>query len=244
VRKVSIGLGALAAVAALATPASALAAQTLVIKPTVQGKLGGPAKIGLGFTITADSGIPSPLAGPFIESIPKGITFSAAGFKTCPMAVIQAATGSAPPNCPASSKMGAGTSVTQALIGSSPLVENGTIYAYLTKASPISIGFWGNGTTPIETTVTFNGVLSAASGLFGNKLSTLTPVIPTVPGGPDASTTQFQFLFGGSAKVKGKTVTGITLPKKCTGVMHWAATSSYQDGTSNSTTATTPCPKK
>ena len=43
-----------------------------------------------------------------------------------------------------------------------------------------------------------------------------------------------------------KTVTysSVTLPKKCTGVMHWAASDSYTDGTSNQTTATTPCPSK
>jgi len=249
VRKVSIGLGAIAAVCALAAPASALAAQTLTIKPTTSGKLGGGGKIGLGFTITSSTGgIPSPLSGPFVESIPKGITYSGTGFATCSMATIQAASGSAAPTCPAGSLLGNGTSVTQALVGGTNLIENGTIHAYLVSAHPYTVGFWGNGTTPIQTTVTWQGVLQGASGIFGSELNTVTPIIPTVPGGPDASTTAFNIVLGGTAKVKkhGKTTTvnAITLPKTCKGSLKWAATDAYQDGTSNQTTATSPCPSK
>jgi hypothetical protein len=255
VRKVSIGLGAFAAICALAAPASALAAQTLTIAPTVKGTLGGPGKIGLGFTIASTTGgIPSPLSGPFVESIPPGITYSDTGFPTCSMATIQAATGSTPPTCPAGSLQGAGTATTQAQIGPTMINEPAVVNAYLVSAHPVTLGFWGNGTTPIATTVTWTGTLESAAAPFGSKLNTLTPVIPTVPGGPDASTTEFNITIGTTMKVKktetvkGKkktvttTVGSITLPKKCTGTLKWAATDSYQDGSSNSATATTPCP--
>ena len=248
-RKVSIGLGALAAVAALAAPASALAAEQLTIAPKVTGHLGGPGKIVFGFNITTtDGSIPAPLVGPFIEKEPAGIINSGVGFKTCSEATIMAATSSTPPSCPAGSLAGSGTSITQALIGSTHLIENGTIKAYLVSAKPLTLGFWGNGTTPIATTVFFNGVFGPAAAPYGATLSTVTPVIPTVPGGPNASTTAFSITLGSTVKVKkGKktvTLSSITLPKKCTGSMKWFASDAYADGTTNQTTATTPCPPK
>ena len=74
-RKVSFGLGAIAAICALAVPASALATQTLTITPSITGKLGGPGKVNFAFTITSPGGaIPSPLepGKPFIENNPAG----------------------------------------------------------------------------------------------------------------------------------------------------------------------------
>ena len=120
------------------------------------------------------------------------------------------------------------------------------------SAHPLTLGFWANGTTPIAQTVFFNGTLTPAAAPFSQTLSSVTPVIPTVPGGPNASVTAFSITLGSTMKVKktvhGKkktvTISSVTLPKKCTGVMHWSASDAYTDGTTNMTTATTPCPPK
>ncbi len=251
-RKVSIGLGAIAAICALAVPASALAAtspETLTLTPSATGKLGGPGKIVVGFSITTSTagGIPAPLTGPFVEKLPAGIVETGVGFPTCSEATIQAATGATPPTCPAGSLAGSGTSTVQALIGSSPLIENSVVKAYLVSAHPLTLGFWANGTTPIQSTVFFNGTLGSAAAPFGSTFTSTTPVIPTVPGGPNASVTAFSLTLGTTTTVKkGKkkvTISSVTLPKKCTGSLHWSASDSYTDGTSNTATATTPCPK-
>lgn len=243
-RKVSIGLGAIAAICAFAAPASsALAAQTLTIAPKITGKLGGPGKITFGFTIASTTGgIPSPLAGPFVEKIPKGIKLAGSGFPVCPYTTITAASSSIPPTCPAGSALGSGTATVQAQIGTTHLVENSVVKAYLIGASPVSIGFWGNGTTPIAQTVFFKGSLNPTGSPFSYVMNTLTPVIPTVPGGPNASTTAFSITLGSTLKKGKKTLSTITLPKKCKGKLQWAASDSYVDGSSNSTTATTSCP--
>jgi hypothetical protein len=255
VRKVSIGLGAIAAICALAAPASALASQTLTITPKVTGTLGGPGTITFAFNITSSTGgIPSPLAPgqPFIEKNPVGITLSGAGFPTCPTATIQAATGATPPSCPAGSLIGSGSATIQALIGTTMLNEQTVIKAYLT--GPSALEFWGNGTTPIAQTVTWPGSTTAGSPPFGQTLVNNVPTVPTVPGGPNASETAFSLTIGATRKVtktekvKGKkkkvttTVGLITLPKKCSGKLTWGASDVYSDGTTNSVTATSACP--
>ncbi len=229
-RKVSIGLGAIAAICALAAPASALASESLAITPKLTGTLGGPGTINFGFTVTSSTGgIPSPLAPgtPFIEKNPAGVVLNGAGFPTCPTATVQAATGATPPTCPAGSLVGNGGATVQALIGTTMLNEQSVVKAYLT--GPSSLEFWGNGTTPIATTVTWPGTVAAGSAPFGQVLTNNVPTIPTVPGGPNASTTQFQITIGATRKVtktekvhgKSKKVTTtvglITLPKKCKG---------------------------
>ncbi len=255
-RKVSIGLGAVAAICALAAPASALATQTLTITPKVTGSLGGPGTISFGFTVatTNANGIPSPLAPgtPFLEKNPAGIVLNGAGFTTCPTATVQAATGSTPPSCPAASLVGNGTATVQALIGTTMLNEQSVVKAYLT--GPTSLEFWGNGTTPIATTVTWPGSVASSSAPFGQNVINNVPTIPTVPGGPNASTTAFNITIGATRKVtktekvKGKskkvttTVGLITLPKKCSGKLTWGGSDQYSDGTSNSVTTTTACP--
>jgi len=258
VRKVSIALGTVAAIGALSLPASALAAQqlTLTPSPTLTGKPGGSGTIFYAFTIANTlGGLPSPLSGSFTTELPAGVTYAAVAgsaklFPKCSSAVINAATGSTPPVCPAGSQIGTGSSTFSALIGTQTLNETSTIKAYLTSSSPVTLTFWGSGTTPIAETKIFTGTLMPDSGLYGEKLITNIPTITTVPGGPDASVTQFSLSTGGTAKVKEKvkgktktvTVPFVPLPKKCaSSQLHWSASTGYEDGTTTTTTATTPC---
>ncbi len=256
-RKVSIGLGAIAAIVALAAPASALAAQQLTLTPKLTGKLGGSGSILFAFTIATNplGGIPSPLSGQVIAELPKGVTYasvaaSAKQFPTCSATLINAATGSTPPACPAGSLVGSGTSTFQAQLGSQMLNEPSTIKTYLSSANPIQLTFWGNGVSPIAETKVFTGTILPDSGLFGEKIVTNVPTITTVPGGPDASVTEFSLTTGASIKVKKKvhgktkttTVDFIPLPTKCTNPLHWSATASYEDGSTTTSTATSACP--
>src|SRR5271167_2402548 len=100
-------VGAIALCAALAAPASALAATQLSIKPSISGKLGGNGAIA--FTLTNTNtigGLPTPLTAPFVAHLPAGITYNVASFNTCRLALINAASGSEPPRCPAGSQIG------------------------------------------------------------------------------------------------------------------------------------------
>jgi hypothetical protein len=244
--------GAAAACAALAVPASALAATQLSIKPSITGKLGGNGAIA--FTLSnanTIAGLPAPLQAPFVAHLPAGIGYNVGGFGTCSPAVVGAATGSAYPNCPPSSLIGKGSAQLGASLGSSQLSEHATVRIYLIRKSPVTVEFWANGTTPIEETLHFTGTLTRDRAPYGEKLTVQVPTIPTVSGGPDASTVTFTTIFSATRKVKVKqgrrtvtrTIGEFTLPKKCKS-LRWAATATYQDGTNSSASATTACPRR
>jgi hypothetical protein len=258
-----VRLGALATCAALAAPASALAATQLSITPKITGKLGGNGAIAFTLKNTDAAmpvGLPSPMTAPFVAHLPAGITYNVSSFDTCPQAVINAATGSQKPNCPPGSRIGTGTATLGAVLGGQPINETAKVYIFLTRKSPVTIGFWGNGTTPILETIVFSGTLSRDAAPYGQKLTVQVPDIGTVPGGPNASTLTFVTNFSGThtvtktitvkkggRKIKRRvktTVSEFTLPKKCKGAVRWAGTATYEDGTSSSATATTACPKK
>jgi hypothetical protein len=258
VRKVSIGLGTLAAVGALALPASALAAQqfTITPAPVLSGKAGGSGSLTFSFTIANSlGGEPSPLAGPLTVDLPMGVSYSALAasaklFPKCAASVVEAATGSTPPNCPAGSLVGTGSATFSALIGTQTLNESAAVKIYLSSSSPVGLTFWSAGTTPIAETKVWPGTISPGTGQYGETVVTTPPTISTVPGGPDASVIQYSSTFTGTTKVKvkkgkkttTKTVYFIPLPKKCPSPqLHWGATAGYEDGTSTTTTATTAC---
>lgn len=253
-RKVSIGLGTLAAMCVLALPASALAAQQFTLTPKITGKLGGAGALTFAFGIGNDAGgLPSPLTGQLTALFPAGVSYSALAanakhFPTCSAAVITADAGATPPTaCPKGSLIGTGQATFAANIGGSPLSET-TQYLniYLSSASPVSLTFWSYGATPIQETKVFTGTLGAASGQYGIKLVNNIPTITTTPGGPDASVTAFTSTISASVKVKkGKKTTVypfIPLPKKLKSPLNWSATATYEDGTSTTVTATTPAP--
>ena len=260
-RKAKMSLAALAACGMLAAPAGALAATQLSIAPKLSGRLGGAGAISFNLTNTNTlGGLPSPMTAPFVAHLPAGIAYNVSSFGTCSLAVINAATGSTPPRCPAASQIGTGTATLGVVIGGVPLNETAPARIYLTRKSPVTIQFWASGTTPIAETLSFPGTLSRDSAPYGQRLTVQVPTIPTVPGGPNAATLTFDTTFSATRKVT-RTVTvkrgrrrvrrrvttrvsEFTLPKKCRTPLRWSATATYQDGTSSTRTATTACPHR
>lgn len=249
---------AAAAAALLALPATALAGQTITMTPQLSGTLGGNGSLSIQMTnASTTGGLPSPLDGPFYADLPAGLTYNVADFPTCSPALIEAAVGTAPA-CPAGSEIGSGVARIGADLGGTALNEPAVLDAFLTARSPASVAFWGNGTSPVAETLVFMGSLTATAPPFGDKLAINIPLIPTVAGGPDASLLSVQLTFAATAKVTTsetvhqgskkvkkrvtKTISEFSLPKKCSGRLHWAAGATYQDGTSASTATTTACP--
>ncbi len=260
-RKAPIRLAAVALTVGLAAPATALAATQLSIAPKLSGTLGGNGAIAFNITNTNTlGGLPEPMSSPFVAQLPAGITYNVGSFPTCSLATIQAANGSVPPVCPAGSQVGTGSAAIAAQLGATTLKETAAVRVFLTRKSPVTVEFWGNGTTPIAETLTFAGTLSGAAAPYGQKLSVQVPTIPTVPGGPDGSVVSLNTTFNATRRVtktvsvkQGRktvkrrvtsTVSEFTLPKKCSGSLRWSGAATYADGTSSSVTATTACPKK
>jgi len=249
---------AVAAVVLCAGPAAARAANQLTLAPQLSGTLGGNGRLSIVMTNTnTTGGLPSPLDGPFFAELPAGLTYNVDDFPTCSAAVIEAAVGT-PPSCPAGSEIGSGTAHIGAELGGTSLNEPAVLDAFLTGRNPDSVAFWGNGTSPVAETLAFMGSLTPTSPPYGDRLSISIPLIPTVAGGPYASLLNVQLTFAATAKVTTtrsvragsrtvkrkvtKTISEFSLPKKCTGRLHWAAGATYQDGTSASVTTTTACP--
>ena len=252
-------IAVIAAGGALALPASAMAAEQVTISPIkLTGTLGGPAALTLGLNVTNSlGGVPSPLAGVATIELPQGGIYNAQGFTTCPLATITAAIGT-PPVCPADSRVATGSATGQAVIGGTEITEPAVLDAYLVKRSPLTLEFWGNGTSPIAETLTFPATFGPGSSPYGEQVSIQVPTITSVPGGPDVSITEIEASIkdtrsvtttktvkvgGRSEKKRVKTTVGlITLPKRCPGTLHWGTNLMFQDGTSATATATSACP--
>jgi len=251
VRRVAVCLGSIAAAAVLAVPATAMAAEVLTASPSLAGKLGGAGTLTIRANVTDSlGGIPSPLTQLVID-IPPGVTYNFATTPVCPLATIQAATGSVAPSCPTGSKIGGGTATVQAVLGGEGITETAAMDIYLLQRSPVTYQVWANGTTPIQETLNFPGSFSPTSAPYAQQISVNVPPIPTVPGGPDASVTGLDFAVGGSHTAtvkKGKkkvkeSVPLFTLPKTCKGgTLPYAATATFEDASVVPVTGKVACP--
>ncbi len=229
------------AVIALQVPAGASADEQLSLAPQVSGSPGGPGTIAITLSDSSTTGgLPAPITGAFAAYLPHGPTYDFTAFPTCSVTIIQAAIGSAP-NCPAHSLLATGSAAVGASIGGTPFNETAAVSVYLVQKSPLTVEFWGNGTQPVAETLQFPGTATAAATPYAYKLSLNVPIIATVPGGPDGSVLSVSLKLAQSMKVGRKTVSLITLPKRCSGSFHWGAQASFQDGTTAMTSTATAC---
>ena len=240
-------VGALALAVSVAVAASGTT-QSKITASFSPNKGGKPTHIAFDvktFSTTA-GGVPAAGSNAVVH-LPKGLKYSSKGFTLC-NGNLQNPPSAA--NCPAKSKVGGGTSIVAAQVGSAAINENATVTAYAgsKQNGHDTLLLYAVGTTPISTQITLVGeVIPGDASPYSYKLNVPIPAIPTVPGGPNASITDFNVTVGGTAKVKGKKVALLTAPKKsaCVGALeHWGYDGTYMDCTSYTSTTTSPCPKK
>jgi hypothetical protein len=190
--------------------------------------------------------VPTPGTNAVVH-LPKGLKYSAKGFTPCNGNTLNPPSAA---NCPAKSKVGSGSSVVEAQLGSIHFIENAAVTAYVgTKQhGHDTLLLFANGTTPVSTQITLVGeLIPGDASPYSYKLNVPIPAIPTSPGGPNASITDFSTTVGGTVTVKGKKMALVDAPKKSScvgGVENWGYVGTYQDGTSYTTTTKSPCPKK
>ena len=244
-------LGALTAIGALVAAVGVAAAQggatqskiTASFSPNTGGK---PAHINFDvMTFSTTGGVPQPGTHAVVH-LPKGLKYSANGFTRCNIDLSNPNAG----NCPAKSKVGSGSSVVAALVGAAAVNENATVTAYAgpKKNGHDTLLLYAVGTTPISTQITLVGeLIPGDKSPYSYKLDVPIPAIPTVPGGPNASITDFKTNIGANAKFHGKKVSLVTAPKKSAcvgGKENWLYDGTYQDGSVYSSMTTSACPKK
>jgi hypothetical protein len=245
----------LALAACVCLPAAAGAAQTVRLTAALTPeRLGAGTTIEFGFTVSTTTGrVPSPLTGlELLYPANLGLATSGLGLATCTTPTIEAL-GAA--GCPSDSQMGYGQTLVEVPFGPEVLQETATTKIYMAHLNHGHLGliFYANGEEPVDAQIVFPGLVLPASQPYGGDLATTIPLVPTLPGAPDAAVvelsstigpehlTYYELLHGRYHPYHPR---GIILPRTCPPAgFQFAARFTFQDTTHASAHTTVPCPR-
>jgi hypothetical protein len=241
----ALGLIAMLAIAAIAQGDAATSpggmTQTLDVKhSSKKPKKGFTVTVALSITCAADKqcqappapiGKPSPVVNTVV-TLPKGTKLGYKSFAKCDPKKLES---NGLKGCSSKSRVGKGTLVADGR----PVVEtpvNGTVTAF-------------NGTNSrylLYVIPELSSPLVLVGKLSGNKLSIPVPLVPTLPGQPNATLTKFTVTTGGTVtKKKGKKkrkIPYLANPSKCpSGGYPWSLAFTYENGESLTPKDTVPC---
>jgi hypothetical protein len=212
---------ALLVLAALAFAATTSAAPTVTLKVTPRpipgyagtgNILGAGAEVEVEVTIsgTEYGGSPSPLTGATFYA-PAGVKVAPQGFATCAPSALEA---SGAAGCPKSSHAGpTGEGLGVVSFGTDRVDEKVSIQEFFAPAGGLS--FYVEGKTPAFFDVLEKARWFTAGAPFGPAVFVEVPLVETVPGADDASILSFNVKVGAAYRKAKKTVSYITLPKRC-----------------------------
>lgn len=241
-----------------ALPAAA-AAQGETVQATLHAsftpdRLGASTTIGFSFTLkTADGLAPPPLTGMDLH-MPAGMNYTETtlGLAECSTKTLEMrGTG----GCPVNSRLGYGQAYVEVPFGKGAGRELPEISAFMGPShnGNMVVLFYVDGVTPVYGQYIFTGEVLPESGIFGSQLSTVVPLVPSVPDGPDVSIIRGSTSIGPNhltyyKRVHGRRVAfhprGIAVPERCPKRgFPFSAQFSFQDGTQAQASVVVPCPK-
>jgi hypothetical protein len=238
--------GAFASFAPVAVGAPAVTFKSTAIPipgfPGTGNILGAGAEVEVQSTITGTEygGFPSPLVLLTIDS-PAGTKVDSRGFATCAQAVLEA---DGPEGCPKKSIAGpVGEGLGIVSFGNEQVREKVSIQGFFAPGNTLI--FFVDGTTPTSLEIIEKAHWVSGSAPFGPEAIVELPLVETVPGALDASILSFKVTVGAAYKKGKKTVSYITLPKKCpkNGFLIKSEFKFYS-GEATTVTYKPPCPKK
>jgi hypothetical protein len=198
-------------------------------------RLGAPAALTLKIDYTgAPHRVPAPVTHTLVH-LPAGTTFNLQGVATCPRG--RANSGS----CPASSRVGVGSTVAIAHLGSQTLTENATVNAYrgANQGGHPTLLISSQGLTPLIERVLITGVLQRDRPPYGAELAMSIPPIPTLPTEPNASIFHFTLTIGGGHGARGV----VRVPRSCPASgFPFGADFTFAGGSTSSVATTARCP--
>ncbi len=215
--------------------------------------LGRDTTIEFGFTVTARNGqAPSPLTGiDLYYSANLGLATSGLGLETCTAAILELV---GPEGCPSQSQMGYGTATVEVPFGPLLLHEAATTTIFMAPLHDGRLGllFFAAGATPVSAEIVFPGLVLPAHGPFGGDLATTVPLVPTLPGAPNAALVKLATTIGPLGITYYECIRGqyrpyhpkgIVLPRTCPhGGFQFAAHLSFEDGSHAEAHTAVPCP--
>jgi len=237
---------------AASLPSAARGSQTAKLKVALQPEhLGGRTTIVFSFRIIPhEQPVSSPLVGmSLFYPAGIGLVTSGLGLETCPAIQLEAQG-----RCPPDSLMGYGNASVALSFGSELIQEQGKITTWMAPVQngALTLLFYAEAPTPIAAELIFTGHLVEAPAPYGGQLGIDVPLLPSVPGAPNASVVTMTATIGPMnvtyyAWFRGKRIpyhpNGLRLPETCPrGGFPFAATFAFLDGSHVRATATAPCP--
>jgi hypothetical protein len=181
----------------------------------------------------ADGSKPSPTVDSIV-TLPRGMGLNYRDFPTCSQSTLQSR---GPSGCPSKSRVGTGrleadASPVLAKVGGTVTAFNGPSRTYLLYVVP-----------EISSPLVIPGKLS------GRKLDFDVPLVPTLPGQPNATLTYFEVTTGGTItkrkRVRGKRrkvkINYLENPRSCRGGYDWTLEFGYENGERLTPTDSAPC---
>jgi hypothetical protein len=236
----------------LAAPVRAAQSVRLTVGLTPE-HLGAGTTIDFGFKIAASHGrTPPPLTAlDLLYPVNIGLINSGLGLATCSPATLEVL---GPAGCPPDSLMGHGTALVEIPIGPEIVHETGDITTWLAPVQEghLALLFYADGQIPIDAGLIFTSQILEAAPPYGGSLDTTIPIIPSLPGAPDAAVVQMHATLGSAGityytRARGKRISyhpdGLRLPHTCPhGGFPFAASFAFGNGTHTQALTKVPCP--
>ena len=181
-----------------------------------------------------------------------GLGTSNLGIDTCRAPILEAA---GPPGCPADSVMGYGSGTVEVPFGSEILYEQVRVTAFMAPLRQGNIGLllYADGESPVSAQLVFPATVLPATAPFGGDLTTMLPLISSVPEAPDVALLNLTMTLGPNhityyEYARHKKIAyhprGILLPRRCPRHgFQFAAELAFNDGTHASAQTSVPCPR-
>ena len=124
-----------------------------------------------------------------------GLGTSNLGIDTCRAPILEAA---GPPGCPADSVMGYGSGTVEVPFGSEILYEQVRVTAFMAPLRQGNIGLllYADGESPVSAQLVFPATVLPATAPFGGDLTTMLPLISSVPEAPDVALLNLTMTLG------------------------------------------------
>jgi hypothetical protein len=203
------------------------------------------AKAALTFTVSYTGGefeVPSPVREAVVH-FPPGLSLNIPHLRSCTRAQIEARGAE---GCPRQSLIGTGHALADIHAGEGVEREEATLWSFIgpPQNDNPTIEILGQGYTPLNERVVISGTVLPDQPPYGEKLVMSIPPIPSIPLEPDASTAFFTITVGG-AHYRAQDPNTVLVPPSCpTGGFPFAAEFTYANGSTNTTTASVPCPRR